>query len=605
MFFADSAGLFSLVCLWIQSLLAWMFMAFFAVIGERDGVWIRHWRRAFLALGIGLTALSVRFALAHHFAAGERTLDDREGLVRLMYGVYLGGKVAFAWFLVAGAVALRQRGGGGRGWLAAAAVVAGALAGALLPTVESILLVQAPWFTFACMRTARELRTDPGSEPDPGRRLVRAVIHAWGVAWVAYGVAVIAVGPLRQATIVGFSHLLRFNSMIDLAVQVALACGLIMIVMGEARRNAIQVLGERDRLREQLRQDEKVRAMSTLIGGIAHEINNPLTAMLGFAADLGAIDPERRERAARIVLEQAERCRAIVRRISMLGRHAVLETRELPTAAAVQRVLATQQAAADARGVRLAVAIEAVTLWADPTSFELVLGNLLGNAVQASPHGGAVRVSVESAAGGELLLVEDQGPGVPPALRERAFEPFWTTKPGQGAGLGLAVVAALVNAHGGSVRVEDAAGGGARFVVTWPRQGAAPPAEPPRDGLRLLIIDDEPLVRTTIARQAVRDGWQVVEAGSVEDALRLLFEARQSFAAVICDLRMPGRSGVHLHDVLAQREPELLRRCLFITGDLASAEAVEFARRCGAPIVGKPFVPAELCARLRTIARCA
>lgn len=174
--------------------------------------------------------------------------------------------------------------------------------------------------------------------------------------------------------------------------------------------------------------------------------------------------PERREQAARIVLEQAERCRAIVRRMSMLGRHAVLETRELPTAAIVQRVLATQQAAADARGVRFVVHAEAATLWADPTSFELVLGNLLSNAVHASPHGGEVCVIVESAAGGERLRVEDQGPGVPPALRERAFEPFWTTKPGQGAGLGLAVVAALVNAHGGSVRIEDAAGGGARFV---------------------------------------------------------------------------------------------------------------------------------------------
>lgn len=605
MFFADSAGLFSLVSLWIQSLLAWMFMAFFAVIGERDGVWIRHWRRAFLALGIGLTALSVRFALAHHFAAGERTLDDREWLVRLMYGVYLGGKVAFAWFLVAGAVALRQRGGGARGWLATAAILAGAIAGALLPTVESILLVQAPWFTFACVHTARMLRAEAGSEPDPGRRLVRAVVYAWGVAWVGYGVAVIAVGPLRQVTIVGFSHLLRFNSTIDLAVQVALACGLIMIVMGEARRTAIQALGERDLLREQLRRDEKARAMSTLIGGIAHEINNPLTAMLGFADDLGAIDPERREQAARIVLEQAERCRAIVRRMSMLGRHAVLETRELPTAAAVQRVLATQQAAADARGVRFAVVIEAATLSADPTSFDLVLGNLLSNAVQASPHGGEVRVVVEPGADAERLVVEDQGAGLPPALRERAFEPFWTTRQGQGVGLGLAVVAALVNAHGGSVQVEDAAGGGARFVVRWPRRAAGQPAEPPRAGLRLLVVDDEPLVRRTVARQASRDGWSVVEAGSVDDALRLLFESRQSFDAVICDLRMPGRSGVHLHDVLAQRAPELLRRCLFITGDLASAEAVEFARRCSAPIVGKPFVPAELCARLRTIARCA
>lgn len=160
--------------------------------------------------------------------------------------------------------------------------------------------------------------------------------------------------------------------------------------------------------------------------------------------------------------------------------------------------------------------------------------------------------------------------------------------------------------------------GGACFTVHWPRSprlamaptpaamptpvpAAARPAAGP-GGNRLLVIDDEALVRATIARQARADGWQVVEAASAEQALELLAAPEAAFDAIACDIRMPGMSGVAFHDELARRAPHLLSRLLFVTGDLASHEAARFAARCGARILTKPFASAELLRQLREVA---
>ena len=118
----------------------------------------------------------------------------------------------------------------------------------------------------------------------------------------------------------------------------------------------------------------------------------------------------------------------------------------------------------------------------------------------------------------------------------------------------------------------------------------------------MLVIDDEPLVRSTIRRHAENHGWQVDEVDSAQVGLERLMADREGFRAIVCDMRMPGMSGVEFHDALEQQAPELLGRTLFVTGDLASQEMASFSQRCRAGIVTKPFVTRELVQRLADLA---
>jgi signal transduction histidine kinase/CheY-like chemotaxis protein len=619
MFFFDSTGFFALICLLIQGGTAWIFAAFFAVLTPGRGPWLRSWRSAFVGLGMALGALGMRFALAHHNVAGHWVLSEGSLHVRFLYGLYFAGKLLFAVCLLSGAASMRGERPLRWWWPAGWTAIAFAI-GALAPTIEILLLVQAMWLAPMFWRAAALLRPRAGDEPEAGRWVAVRVLQVWAGVWVLYAIAVLACGPLHPGKVWPWSYLLRVNSLIDLTLQVVTAASLIVVVMSDTQRTVLAALRERDRLRERVQRDDKLRALSTLVSGVAHEINNPLTAILGFADDLNEADPAVRSRAAVIVREQAERCRGIVQRMSLLGRRAGLVPTEIAVGEVVRRVARGFERQAAQAEVRLHLDLSPVLrpLLADATGFEQVLANLLGNALHASPPGGLVTVEVRALPTALELAVLDQGRGVPVAARTRIFEPFWTTKKeGQGTGLGLAVVEAILATHGGRIDVGDAPGGGARFSVSWPWQpvaagseGAADEArgaasEPQPEGRRLLVIDDEPSVRLIIARQARSDGWVVDEVDGGEEGLRRLLEHADRFDAVVCDIRMPGLSGAGVYDALVRQAPQLLGRLVFVTGDPGSSEVASFVARCRAPIVAKPFEPRELLGRLREAARSA
>jgi signal transduction histidine kinase/CheY-like chemotaxis protein len=617
MYFLDGTGFFSLICLLIQCILAWIFAAFFVVLSPGQSPWLARWRMAFLGLGVALTAIAMRFSWAHYHIVGDHLVDDGDAMARVAYGVYLAGKVTFVWFLLSGIALLRQRAWPAGRWLPMASILLGAAIGASVPTVEWVLLLQAPWVAagFAC--AFHYLRPRPGEPREIGRRVVRVVLGLWSLVWVGYAITVVEVGVGAPDTQSPWHVVLRLNSLIDLSLQVPLAAGLIIVVMHDAKQATLRALLERDRLREEVARAEKMRSLSTLVGGVAHEINNPLTAILGFVEDLGDEDPGVRERAARVVREQAERCSLIVKRMSALGRQQPFACRPVEVEALVRRVAGGLERQARAAGITFEVepCPGSHTILADGAAIEQVLTNLLANALQATKRGGRVQLHTRCDAERVLFAVDDDGPGVPAADRDRIFEPFWTSKQAaDGTGIGLAVAEIVVQAHQSRIEVTESPLGGARFAFSLPLHAGvarAPAESPPRPeesqavDLDVLVVDDEPQVRSAIRRHLQAQGWRVVEAACGKQGLELLLRGPVRFDVVVCDLRMPGFSGMQLHDAVREQAPDLLRRFVFLTGDLASIEVNEFRARCASPVVGKPFVAAELVGRLREVGRSA
>jgi PAS domain S-box-containing protein len=392
-----------------------------------------------------------------------------------------------------------------------------------------------------------------------------------------------------------------------------------------------------------LRQAEKLAAVGRFVSGVAHELNNPLAAVLLFTDGL-LDDPDRPEadrEALGLVRDQALRARAIVRDLLAFVRGAggptgVVDARDALAGAA--RALAPQAAAA---GGRLDVVFgEGLgRLRVDRGGVDQVLTNLVVNALHARP-GGRVRLAAERDGALLRVTVDDEGPGLAPDVEARMFEPFFTTKPtGEGTGLGLSVSLGTVERYGGTLaganRAAGAApalGAGARFTLTLPAAPTprpalaadAPPtagprphasAEPPAaadaptdapdwadDGVpdprragrgpRVLVVDDEPPIRQALVRFFARRGWTVDEAGDGRAAFARLLDADATGAPydlVLSDVRMPDVSGVALHDWVARTRPALLARLVFATGDDLSPEAAAFVRRTRCRVLEKPF----------------
>ncbi|MEX0923870.1 MAG: PAS-domain containing protein [Rhodovibrionaceae bacterium] len=368
---------------------------------------------------------------------------------------------------------------------------------------------------------------------------------------------------------------------------------------------------ELTRQREALHQSEKLSALGMLLAGVAHELNNPLQVVLGQAAllenalqDEGEIERARRIRAA------AERCAKIVKVFLAMARDEPASRVEIDVNEALERALdlVSYQLGRAGVEVRCELAAALPRIAGDPDQLNQVFVNLLINAMQAleaapSPRRITLRTLALSANGEVEILVADSGPGVPEALRSRIFDPFFTTKPiGVGTGVGLSVCHGMVTAHGGSISVEDAPEeGGARFRVRLPCAGAAAPgfaevsqagaAAPGTQG-RVLIVDDEQEIRELLSEFLKPAGLEIVAVSSGGEALRLLESER--FAAVVCDLRLPGMDGPELFAAACGLSAELGTRFVFATGDLLSESSQRFLAEAARPYLEKPFLPDQV-----------
>ena len=356
--------------------------------------------------------------------------------------------------------------------------------------------------------------------------------------------------------------------------------------------------------REALFQTEKIAAMGQLLAGVSHELNNPLSTIVGYTQLLrlrvgsGAI-AEQLEKIER----SAERCTRIVTNFLALARQypperQIIHLNQLVDEAAE---LLAYPLRIDGVVVVRRLASDLPQLWADPHQIQQVVVNLLTNAHQAlrdvsTPRRLVLTTRYERVEDRIVLEVADSGPGVAPDVRGRIFDPFFTTKAaGQGTGLGLSLCRGIIDAHEGTLRLEPTPGGGATFVIELPAGAPADTADAGRAAPRpeatptgtILVVDDEPDVAELLAETLLLDGHRVDTANSGAAALTRILDA--SYDLVFSDMKMPGMSGIELYDEIARRWPGLERRMIFVTGDNLNPAIRQFIDRTGAFSVSKPF----------------
>ena len=378
--------------------------------------------------------------------------------------------------------------------------------------------------------------------------------------------------------------------------------------LSDADRKLRRTISSVTNLQDQLARSEHMASLGLMAAGVAHEINNPLSYILSnlsFAAER-AIDQESRL-ALREALEGAGRVRDIVRDLKTLSR---MESEEdLKPVDVRNAVDAALKLSFDDVRHRARVQRhfnEVPRVLGNETRLVQVMLNLVTNAAQSiapgSPDDNQITVEVKLAeTDGEVeVVVTDTGVGISEDHLPKVFEPFFTTKPaGEGTGLGLSICHRLIHAMGGRIQVTSEEGNGSRFsvflTIAAGRLDADAPMSDPAPGtsrrLRLLVVDDEVLVARAVRRVFDKE-FRVDVALDGQAALEKL--RRADYDVVLCDVMMPGISGLDVYrQVRAENEP-LARRFVFATGGLFSQELSDNVKRLSNMIVEKPFDPAEL-----------
>ncbi|KAF0122715.1 MAG: hypothetical protein FD152_3491 [Xanthobacteraceae bacterium] len=341
--------------------------------------------------------------------------------------------------------------------------------------------------------------------------------------------------------------------------------------------------------RERLHQAEKLSAMGSLLAGVAHELNNPLailvaqsTLLMETAADAG----QRR---------RAERIHAAADRAGRIVKSFLAMARQRPERRETTQINELVRATADMLAYGLRSHDVTLELDLDPNLPAIVadrdfIGQVIANLVINAQHALVdmepprhVSISTRRKNGHVRLVVSDNGPGVPEAIAARIFEPYFTTKPaGVGTGIGLSICKTVVESHGGSIGLDRSETGGARFTVLIPVAAAemdATATEEPaaRDGLTVLVVDDEADVRSSLAEMLELLGHHVADL-------------------VFVDLRMPGVDGLRFRDRAIALNPRLADRVVIMTGDAVEGPGA-IARHAGEgaiPTMEKPFTMGDV-----------
>lgn len=367
---------------------------------------------------------------------------------------------------------------------------------------------------------------------------------------------------------------------------------------------------ELEQSRAALYQSEKLTALGSLLAGVSHELNNPLSVVVGQALIMEgkAGDQATAVRAGKI-RAAAERCARIVQSFLAMARQREPERQPVDINDLLQAALDLTAYGLRSADVKVSTRFERELpiVFGDAGQLHQLFANLIINAQHAlESQRGARELSIATSVAEDRVVVElhDSGPGVPADLRPRIFEPFFTTKPvGSGTGLGLSFAYGVSQAHGGTLSLVDTAVG-ALFRVELPaRQSPEGPAPVEGDVPEIaagtaLVVDDEVDLAETLSELLEAEGWKVIIADSGARAIEILQEEDPQL--IIADIKMPQVDGPGLYTWLQEHRPRLVERLVFLTGDTLGAAANAFLASCGRPFVEKPFSSATIATLLST-----
>ncbi|MEE9126441.1 MAG: ATP-binding protein [Planctomycetota bacterium] len=369
----------------------------------------------------------------------------------------------------------------------------------------------------------------------------------------------------------------------------------------------------------QLVQAEKMSAMGELVSGVAHELNNPLAGVIGYSQLLlGEEVSERARRGLDRINREAERCKRIVQNLQVFARKHLPQKNYIGINGILQSTidLRSYQMQVDNVEVLTSLQEDLPKTMADFHQLQQVFMNLIINAHHAIKHvrrGGRIEVESGEHHGQIIVRVSDNGCGIPQENLGKIFDPFFTTKEvGQGTGLGLSICYGIIPEHRGRIYATSRPNEGSTITVELPilqpceetaeaeRPGEKEPEAPSVDAKvsNILVIDDEASIVDILHETLRQDGHRVDTASNGKVALRKL--KAQQYDVIISDLRMPGMGGEDLYESVRAISPELARRIIFSTGDVASEGTRAFLERTGNPYLQKPF---ELAAMRRLVAQ--
>jgi signal transduction histidine kinase len=366
-------------------------------------------------------------------------------------------------------------------------------------------------------------------------------------------------------------------------------------------------------LQRQVVAREKTALIETLVGGIAHEINNKLTPIVGFAELLRAGD-EQFDEYCRMINDAARDASRIIRQLLQLSRptateHAVCDLRQT-----VEQSLTLLHLRIKEANVTLAIEgpAEPVLVSVDTTQIKQVVMNLALNALDAMEEVAHRQLTIRVLAEGGMAAIEvaDTGVGITSDDMQRIFDPFFTTKaPNRGTGLGLSVSYSIVHLHGGTIAVSSVPGQGSTFRMTLPvtqirsarreEPSLGAPAEG-YQGLRVLVVEDDNAVAAMLVRVLERQlKCEVTRVGDGIAAQELL--TAEDFGLIVSDVRMPRATGVDLLRWIQSERPQLRPQLLFVTGDASGSALNRELEGAGVPVLRKPLAPATLIERVRAL----
>ncbi len=403
-------------------------------------------------------------------------------------------------------------------------------------------------------------------------------------------------------------------------------CGELAVVFNQMTENLQQSRTELEQTvqtlkgtQAQLVQSEKLSAVGEFVAGVAHELNNPLAAVMGFSEILKDADVDAKyRRYLEMIFKSAQRCQKIVRSLLSFARRHQPERKPVSVNTLVEAVLEMLNYQLRTSNIEVITQFDSTlpVVLADDHQIQQVLLNVVNNARQAIENHrpeGWIKIITEASDEKVRIIIHDNGPGIPEENMRRIFDPFFTTKEvGQGTGLGLSLCYGIIKEHGGTITPLNRHGEGATFIIEFPvlqtsgdttemlrlseiniknhREGA---------GKNILVIDDEESILEVLREELTTYGYKVEIAANGEAGLHRL--KQNNCDVVFCDWKMPGLNGRQVYENLRTASPGLCRRVVFISGDVVNEQMRGFLEKEKRLCLAKPFTFDEVRAAIKTV----